>query len=47
VKSLPALNQLVASAAASPGIPAAEALLADTQAQVAALFDQIVGRPGG
>ncbi len=46
-KSLPALNQLVASAAASPGIPAAEALLADTQAQVAGLFDKIVGRPGG
>jgi glutamate-ammonia-ligase adenylyltransferase len=47
VKSLPALNQLVASAAAAPGIPAAEALLADTQAQVAGLFDEIVGRPGG
>ncbi|MFM8745071.1 MAG: bifunctional [glutamine synthetase] adenylyltransferase/[glutamine synthetase]-adenylyl-L-tyrosine phosphorylase [Aestuariivirga sp.] len=46
-KSLPALNQLVAGAAASPGIPAAEALLGDTQAQVAALFDEIIGRPDG
>jgi len=44
-KSLPALNHLVASAAASPGIPAAEALLGDTQAQVAALFDDIIGQP--
>ncbi len=44
-KSLPALNQLVASAAASPDIPTAEALLADTQATVAQAFDRIVGKP--
>lgn len=42
-KSLPALNQLVASAAECPDIATAEALLADTQAQVAALFDRLVG----
>jgi glutamate-ammonia-ligase adenylyltransferase len=42
--SLPALNHLVASAAESPGIPAAEALLAETQARVAGLFDRLVGR---
>ncbi len=42
--SLPALNQLVASAAESPGIPAAEALLAETQARVADLFDRLVGK---
>lgn len=42
--SLPALNQLVASAAESPGLPAAEALLAETQARVAGLFDRLVGR---
>ena len=42
-KSLPALNQLVASAAGSPDIPTAEALLADTQADVARLFDRLVG----
>ena len=43
-KSLPALNQLVASAAASPDIPTAEALLADTQALVAAHFDRLIGK---
>ena len=41
--SLPALNQLVASAAGSPTIAAAEALLADTQGEVARLFDRLVG----
>jgi [glutamine synthetase] adenylyltransferase / [glutamine synthetase]-adenylyl-L-tyrosine phosphorylase len=41
--SLPALNQLVASAAGSPDIASAEALLADTQAEVAGLFDRLVG----
>jgi glutamate-ammonia-ligase adenylyltransferase len=41
--ALPALNQLVASAAESPDIPTAEALLADRQARVAALFDRLVG----
>jgi glutamate-ammonia-ligase adenylyltransferase len=43
-KSLPALNQLVASAAASPDIPTAEALLADTQGQVAGHFDRLIGK---
>ena len=43
-KSLPALNQLVASAAASPDIPTAEALLADTQGLVAAHFDRLIGK---
>jgi glutamate-ammonia-ligase adenylyltransferase len=42
-KSLPALNQLVASAAASPDIATAEALLKDTQADVARLFTKLVG----
>jgi [glutamine synthetase] adenylyltransferase / [glutamine synthetase]-adenylyl-L-tyrosine phosphorylase len=41
--SLPALNQLVASAAGTPDIASAEALLADTQAEVALLFDRLVG----
>ena len=41
--SLPALNQLVASAAGAPDIASAEALLADTQAEVARLFDRLVG----
>jgi [glutamine synthetase] adenylyltransferase / [glutamine synthetase]-adenylyl-L-tyrosine phosphorylase len=42
-KSLPALNLLVASAAGAPDIASAEALLADTQVEVAALFDRLVG----
>ena len=42
-KSLPALNQLVANSAVAPDIRAAEALLADTQAEVARLFDRLVG----
>ena len=42
-KSLPALNQLVASAAGSPNIASAEALLADTQGEVARLFERLVG----
>ena len=45
-KSLPALNQLVASAAACPDIPITESLLADTQAAVAGIFNRIVGSPG-
>ena len=45
-KSLPALNHLVASAAACPDIRATESLLADTQAAVAGIFDKIVGSPG-
>jgi glutamate-ammonia-ligase adenylyltransferase len=43
--SLPALNQLVASAAACPGIPAAAELLAESQAQVATIFGQVIGNP--
>ncbi len=42
-KSLPALNRLVANSAVAPDIRAAEALLADTQAEVALLFDRLVG----
>ena len=42
-KSLPALNRLVANSAVAPDIRAAEALLADTQAEVASLFDRLVG----
>ena len=45
-KALPALNHLVASAAASPGLAAAESLLAETEAQVATLFDRLVGHAG-
>jgi glutamate-ammonia-ligase adenylyltransferase len=43
--SLPALNRLVANAAASPDIATAEALLADTQAELATIFDAIIGSP--
>ena len=42
-KSLPALNMLVANTAVMPDISAAEALLADTQAEVASLFDRFIG----
>jgi glutamate-ammonia-ligase adenylyltransferase len=45
-KSLPALNQLVASAAACPDIPTAESLIADTQAEVARIFDRLIGPAG-
>jgi glutamate-ammonia-ligase adenylyltransferase len=38
------LNRIVASATAAPDIGSAEALLGDTQAQVAAVFSGIVGR---
>ena len=44
-KALPALNHLVANAAGCPDVAAAEALLAETQAQVAGLFDTIIGKP--
>lgn len=44
-QSLPALNQLVANAAACPDIATTESLLADTQAKVAAAFDGIIGTP--
>ncbi len=39
------LNKAVARAAIMPDIKAAEALLIDTQAQVSALFNAIIGRP--
>ncbi len=37
------LNRIVASATAAPDVGSAEALLSDTQAQVAAVFSRIVG----
>ena len=40
------LNRIVASAAGSPDIATAEALLADTEAQVAEVFDRLVGPAG-
>ena len=43
--SLPALNQLVASAATCPDIPAAESVVAENQAMVASIFEQIIGDP--
>jgi glutamate-ammonia-ligase adenylyltransferase len=42
-KALPALNRLVATSAAAPDIRAAEALLAESQAEVARIFDRLVG----
>ena len=45
-KSLPALNQLVASAAACPDIPTAKSLIADTQGEVARIFDRLIGPAG-
>ncbi len=43
--SLPALNQLVASAALCPDIPTAESILMESQAMVASIFDEIIGTP--
>ena len=40
------LNRIVASAAESPDVAAAQALLTETQAIVAAIFDEIIGNPG-
>ncbi len=40
------LNQIVASAAACPDIATTEALLHDTQAHIAAIFDKIIGPCG-
>ena len=40
------LNLIVASAAACPDIATTEALLHDTQAQVTAIFDKIIGPCG-
>ncbi|MCA3559791.1 MAG: bifunctional [glutamine synthetase] adenylyltransferase/[glutamine synthetase]-adenylyl-L-tyrosine phosphorylase [Aestuariivirga sp.] len=42
-KALPALNLLVATAAMTPGIAAAEAHLAEAQGEVAAIFGRLVG----
>lgn len=39
------LNALIAKAAGMPDIPTAEALLAETQARVAAIFNGIIGEP--
>ena len=44
-KSLPALNLLVANSAVTPDIATAEALLAETQGEVAAIFDRLIGSP--
>jgi glutamate-ammonia-ligase adenylyltransferase len=44
-KSLSALNQLVASAAACPDIRTAESLVADTQEEVAGIFNRLIGNP--
>jgi glutamate-ammonia-ligase adenylyltransferase len=40
------LNRIVASAAACPDVATAESLLADTQSQVASLFDRLIGPAG-
>ena len=40
------LNRIVASAAAAPDIGATEALLAETQARVAGIFDELIGPAG-
>jgi len=45
-KSPAGLNRIVASAAACPDIASAEALLTDTQSEVARLFDRLVGPAG-
>jgi glutamate-ammonia-ligase adenylyltransferase len=39
------LRDMVARAAAAPDITVAEALLADTEARVAAIFDELIGSP--
>jgi glutamate-ammonia-ligase adenylyltransferase len=44
-ESVPGLRELLASAAGAPDFQRAEALLADTQAEVAAIFDAIIGKP--
>jgi glutamate-ammonia-ligase adenylyltransferase len=40
------LNRIVASAAAAPDIATTEALLAETQARVAGIFDELIGPAG-
>ncbi len=42
-KALPALNLLVAKAALTPDIARAEALLAESEGEVAAVFDRLIG----
>jgi glutamate-ammonia-ligase adenylyltransferase len=44
-EAIPGLRQLLSSAAGAPDLQRTEALLADTQVQVARLFDRILGRP--
>jgi glutamate-ammonia-ligase adenylyltransferase len=41
-QSVPGLRKLLSSAAGTPDIDHAEALLADTQAEVARIFDRLV-----
>jgi glutamate-ammonia-ligase adenylyltransferase len=40
------LNRIVANAAESPDVAAAQALLVETQSAVARIFDEIIGNPG-
>jgi glutamate-ammonia-ligase adenylyltransferase len=42
-RALPALNLLVANTAVTPDIATAEALLAEAQGEVAAIFDRLIG----
>ena len=42
-KALPALDLLVANTAVTPDIATAEALLAEAQGEVAAIFDRLIG----
>ena len=44
-EAVPGLRDLLSSAAGMPDFPRVEALLADTQDQVAQIFDRIVGKP--
>ena len=46
LSSTAGLNRIVASAAESPDVAAAQALLVETQAAVARIFDEIIGNPG-
>jgi glutamate-ammonia-ligase adenylyltransferase len=44
-EAVPGLRELISSAAGVPDIAGAEALLADTQGDMAGIFDKIIGRP--
>jgi glutamate-ammonia-ligase adenylyltransferase len=44
-EAVPGLRELISSAAGVPDIARAEALLADTQGDMAGIFDKIIGRP--